>query len=143
VRSDVGAADAAADLVELAQAEHVGALDDQRVRLRDVDPRLDDRGRDEHVRVSAQERVHLLLQLALLHLAVGDDEAELGAQLAQLLGRLVDRLDPVVQVERLPLAVDLPLERGLHELLVVLADGGADRAAPLGRRLDDGDVAQA
>src|SRR5260221_6434168 len=27
----------------LAQAEHVGALDDQRVRLRDVDPRLDDR----------------------------------------------------------------------------------------------------
>ena len=31
-------ADAAADLVELGEAEHVGALDDERVGLRDVEP---------------------------------------------------------------------------------------------------------
>ena len=40
VRRDVRAADAPADLVELAQPEHVGALDDQRVGLRDVDARI-------------------------------------------------------------------------------------------------------
>src|SRR5206468_2418617 len=53
------------------------------------------------------------------------------------------RLDPVVQVERLAPAGRLPLERGLHELLVVLADVRADRAPALGWRLDDRDVAQA
>ena len=39
VRGHVGAAHAAADLVELGQPERVGALHDQRVRLRDVDAR--------------------------------------------------------------------------------------------------------
>ena len=77
----VGAAHAPADLVELGEAEHVGALDDQRVRLRDVDPRLDDRRGDEHVGVAAQEGVHPLLELSLLHLAVRDEEAELRAEL--------------------------------------------------------------
>ena len=140
---DVRAADPPADLVELGEPERVGALDDQRVRLRDVDPRLDDRGRDEYVGVAPQERVHLLLELALPHLPVGDDEAELRAELLQLLGRLLDRLDPVVEVERLAAAVDLSLERGLDQLLVVLADCRPDRPAALRRRLDDRDVAQA
>ena len=142
-RGGVGAADAAADLVQLGEAEHVGSLDDQRVRLRDVDPRLDDRRRDEHVGVAAQERVHPLLELLLAHLPVRDEEAETRAELLQLRGPLLDRLDPVVEEERLALALDLALERELDELLVVLADRGADRAAPLGRRLDDRDVAHA
>ena len=97
----VRAADAAADLVELGEPERVGALDDQRVRLRDVEPRLDDRRRDEHVGVAAQEREHLLLELALAHLPVRDEEAQVRAQLLQLLGRLLDRLDAVVEVEGL------------------------------------------
>ncbi len=54
---------AAPDLVELREAENVGALDDQRVGLRDVDPGLDDRGADQHVCVAAQEREHPTLQL--------------------------------------------------------------------------------
>ena len=73
VGEDVGAADAPADLVELGEPERVGALDDQRVRLRDVEAGLDDRRRDEHVRVAAQEREHPLLELALAHLAVRDE----------------------------------------------------------------------
>ena len=56
MRGHVRAADPAADLVELGEPERVGALDDQRVRLRDVEARLDDRRRDEHVGVAAQER---------------------------------------------------------------------------------------
>ncbi len=39
VRGHVAAADATADLVELREPERVGALDDQRVRLRDVEAR--------------------------------------------------------------------------------------------------------
>ena len=56
VRRNVAAADAAADLVELGEAERVGALDDQGVRLRDVEARLDDRRRDEHVGSSPKAR---------------------------------------------------------------------------------------
>ena len=134
VGGHVGAADPPADLVQLGEAERVGPLDDQRVGLRDVDPRLDDRRRDEHVGVAGEERVHPLLELALGHLAVRDEEAQAGAELLELLGGLVDRLDAVVQVERLPAARVLALERDADQLLVVLADrscgsGGGPRAA--------------
>ena len=143
VRGPVGAADAAADLVELREPERVGALHDERVRLRDVEPRLDDGRRDEDVRVAAQERVHPVLELPLAHLPVRGQHAQLRAQLPDLLPRLLDRLDAVVEVERLPAALVLAGQRLRDQLLVVLADGRPDRTAALGRRLDDRDVAQA
>ena len=100
----LAAADATADLVQLGQPEHVRALDDERVDLRDVEPALDDRGRDEHVEVAAQELDHRLLELLVVHLAVPHADARLRHEPAQLLGRLVDRLDAVVQVEDLAVA---------------------------------------
>ena len=141
MRGDVGAADPAADLVELAEAEGVGALDDQRVGLRDVDSRLDDRRRDENVGVPRQEGVHALLQLVLAHLPVGDEEPQPRAELTELLAHLVDRVDPVVEIERLAAARVLTLEGGLDHGLVVLPHARPDRTPPLGRRLDDRDVA--
>jgi hypothetical protein len=141
VREHVGSAHAPADLVELGEPERVGALDDQGVRLRDVETGLDDRGRDEHVRVAAQKGVHLLLELLLAHLAVRDDETEIRATLPELLGAIFDRLDAIVQEEALPASLLLARECQKDSLLVVLADGRADRAAALRRRLDDRDVA--
>ncbi len=143
VRALPAAAHATADLVELREAEGVGALDDQRVRLRDVDARLDDARRDEHVGVAAQEGEHALLEVVLLELPVGDLEAHARAQPAKSLGDLVDRLDAIVQEERLPAARLLAFERLANELLVVLADVGLHRAPALGRRLDHADVAHA
>ena len=142
VGGDVRAADPPADLVELAEPEGVGPLHDQCVCLRDVDPRLDDRRRDEHVGVAGEERVHALLEIALPHLAVGDEEPEPRAELAQLLAHLLDRLDAVVEVERLAAATVLPLERLLDHVLVVLAHGRPDRPPALGWGLDDRDVAE-
>jgi hypothetical protein len=129
VGEDVGASDAAPYLVQLGEPERVGAFHDECVRLRDVEARLDDRGRDEDVGVAGEERVHALLELLLRHLAVGDEEAQAGAQLLELLPDLVDRLDPIVEVEGLPSACVLALERHLDELFVVLAHRGSDRAA--------------
>ena len=63
----------------------------------------------------------MLLELALGHLPVRDEEAELRAELAQVLGRLFDRLDAVVEEERLAPALVLAPQRELDELLVVLA----------------------
>ena len=71
-----------------------------------------------------------------------DGHAELGDELADVLGRLLDRLDAVVEEERLALAPVLAQQCLAHELLVVLAHVGADRPAALRRRLDDADVAQ-
>ena len=137
------AAHAAADLVELGQPELVGALHDQRVRARDVEARLDDRGAHEHVGLAAQEVQHHLLELPLRHLAVGDEHARVGHERADALGGLVDRLHPVVQEEGLAAARQLALDRLGHELVVVLAHVGLHRPAALGRRLDHRDVAQA
>ena len=86
---------------------------------------------------------HGLLQLGLLHLAMGLGEADAGAERAEALGDLVQGLDPVVEEERLAAAVGLALDRPAHELLVVGTDVGANRPAPLGRRLDHRDVAHA
>ena len=85
--------------------------------------------RHEHVGVAAQEAEHPLLELLLVELAVGDLEAHARAQAAQALGGLVDRLDAVVDEERLAAALLLAHDRLLDELLVVLADVGLDRAA--------------
>ncbi len=101
------AAHASAYLVELRQPEGVGVLDDQRVGLRDVDARLDDRRAHEHVGAAAQVVHHHRLQLPLAHLPVGHREAHPRAQRAQALGRLLDRLHAVVQEERLPAALVL------------------------------------
>src|SRR5439155_27374804 len=113
VRGDVAPADPAADLVELGQAERVSALDHERVGLRDVQPRLDDRGRDEDVGVAGEEGEHVLLELALAHLPVRDEEAELRAELTQMLGRLLDRLHTVVEVESLASSLGLAVQRKL------------------------------
>ncbi len=55
------AADAPADLVQLGEAEHVCAVDDNGVRVGDVDARADDRGADEHVDLVSDKRRHDLL----------------------------------------------------------------------------------
>jgi hypothetical protein len=82
------------------------------------------------------------LELPLRHLAVRDEEAQVGTELAQMLGRVLDRLDAVVQVEGLAAALVLAHEGLAHELLVVLPDVRADRQPSLRRRLDDADVPQ-
>ena len=89
-----------------------------------------------------QEGEHPFFELALAHLSVCHQHAQTGTELAQVLGRLLDRLDAVVQVEGLAAARVLALQRACDQLLVVDADVGADRLATLRRRLDRGDVAQ-
>ena len=55
-------ADAATQLVELAEAEQVGAVDDEGVDRRHVDARLDDGGADQHVVLALPEVVDDLLE---------------------------------------------------------------------------------
>ena len=70
VRALAAATDAATQLMELAQAETVGMVDDQRVRIGDIKTGLDDCGTHEHVDVAMPEVADDLVELLLPHLAV-------------------------------------------------------------------------
>ena len=89
IRLVVRAADAAAQLVQLREAEAVGALDDDRVGGRHVDAGLDDRRADEQVDALRVEVAHHVLELALGHLPVGDGDPRLGHELARAARRVV------------------------------------------------------
>ena len=68
-------ADPAAELVELREPEQVGAVDDERVRVRHVETRLDDRRADEHVGLALPEpRSSARSSCVLVHLPVRDDD---------------------------------------------------------------------
>ena len=129
--------DAAAELVELGEPERVGPVDDDRVRVRDVEAGLDDRRADEDVGLAGGERDHHALEVALGHLAVADDEPRVRQQPPELLGLGLDRLDPVVDVEDLAAAVELAQDRVADEPGRRLGDPRLDRQPVLGRRLDD------
>lgn len=131
------ATDPAAELVQLGQAEQVGPLDDQRVRVRDVDAGLDDRRTDDDVGLLLPEALDDLLELVLGHLAVGHRDAGLRDELADPGGRLLDRVHPVVDEEDLTLAEQLAPDRGGHLAFLVGADEGQHRV-PLLRRGGDG-----
>ena len=101
VGAAVGAADAAAQLVELGEAVAVGAVDEEGVGARDVEAVLDDRGRDQHVGAALDEGEHRPLELGLGHLAVRHRDPRLGHQPLHQARQRVDRLDAVVHEEDL------------------------------------------
>ena len=137
------APDAAAQLVELRQAEGVGAVDQHRVGARDVETALDDRGAEQHVRLAVQEAHHAVLEVALLHLAVRDQHAHLGHELAQHVLELADRVHAVVHEEDLPAALHLAQDRLAHHRLGEARHLGADREPVGRRRVDHREIAQA
>ena len=58
IGAQLRAPDPPAQLIELRQPEHVGAVHDQRVGGRDVEAGFDDRGREQHVVLAVVERRH-------------------------------------------------------------------------------------
>ena len=68
------APDAAAQLVQLGQAEALGMLDDHDGGVRHVDADLDDGGGDEDARLAVLEGAHGLVLLRPLHAAVDETE---------------------------------------------------------------------
>ncbi len=143
VGAAVGAAYAAAELVELGEAVAVGAVDDDGVGEGDVEAVLDDGGGDEDVVLVVHEGEHDAFELGLGELTVTDDDAGGGDELADEGGELVDVFDAVVDEVDLAAAFELHFDRGADELFVVLGDDGLDGHAVFGRGLDDGHVAEA
>ena len=143
VGADLRAADAAAQLIELRQAEHVGAMDDHGVGARNVEAGFDDRGRQEDVVLAVVEGADLVLELARRHLAVGDDEFALGRVLAQERRRFVEVLDARADIERLSAAIALAQQRLADDQRVERRNEGAHREPVDRRGRDDRHLAHA
>src|SRR3546814_1040195 len=78
VGAGLGPADASAELIELGEAEAVGAVDDEGVRRGDVEAAFDDGRRKEHIIFAVVEGRHALLDLGGRPLTAGADEGDLG-----------------------------------------------------------------
>ena len=137
VRPLAATADPPAQLVQLAQTEVIGPVDDERVRVGDVDARFDDSRADEHVDLLVPEVDDHLLKRTLAHLPVGDRDSRLRHEIAQPRCDPVDRLDPVVNEEHLAVSEQLAADRSRDLLIVIGADEGEHRVALLRWGLDD------
>ena len=133
---------AAAKLVQFAQAEAVGVVDDDRVGVGNIQAAFDDRRADQDVRLVADELHHHVFQLPFAHLPVADDDAGIGDQLLNLIGHLDDVLHAVVNEIDLPLAIELAQDRLLHALLVVRHHFRHDAPPILRRGGQRADIAQ-
>ncbi|MNM79225.1 hypothetical protein D3C81_911520 [compost metagenome] len=139
----VRAAHAAPQLVQLGQAELVGAVDQDGVGGRHVDAGLDDGGAQQDVVAARDEVAHHTLQLALVHLAVRHRDACLGHQLGELCALVLDGLDLVVQEVDLAAALELAQDGLADHAVFLAAHEGLDRQPLLRRGGDHRKIAQA
>ena len=139
----VRASDAAAQLVQLRQAEAVGTVHQDGVGGRHIDAGLDDRGAQQHIETLLVKVAHHRFEFALVHLPVRDADARLGQQRGQLLRHIGDGLHLVVQEINLPAALQFAQHRLADDAVAGLRDEGLDRQPALRRGGDDRKIAQA
>ena len=84
-RAAGAAADPAAQLMQLREAEPLGVFDDHDRRLRHVDADLDHRRRDQHLRLAALEALHRRILVGPRHAAVHEPD-RIAEDRAQSLG---------------------------------------------------------
>ena len=139
----LGAADAAAQLIELRQTELIGAMHDQRVRGRNVEAGFDDVGRDEHVDLAVVERGHRLFEPRGADLAVRRRGLHLGHSLLEELERAAEIGDARHDIEALPAAIVLAQQRLADGQRIERRHVGAHGEAIDRRRGDERKIAHA
>src|SRR5580658_1000381 len=142
VSAAVGAADAATQLVEFAEAVALSAIDDDGVGEGNVEAVFNDGGGDKHVKLMAHEGEHDFLKLVLAHLAVSGGDARAGDELLDARSDFVDGFDAIVDEEDLTAALQFNFNGGADDFFVVFGDDGLNGHAVFGRSFDDAHVAQ-
>ena len=119
----------------------IGAIDDHRVGVGNIQPRFDDRRAHQQIDAVLDEVAHHVFELMLVHLAVADADARLGNQRAQMARDITDVLDAVVHEEHLTAAIEFAQNDFAHEAVVEMRNERANRL-PIGRwRLNHRQVA--
>ena len=107
IRAMMRATDPASQLMNLRQPESIGAVDDDGIGRRHVDPAFDDGCADQNVEAAVIEIEHELFEVALAHLAVSHRDGCFRDQFAYRLRRFLDGLDGVVHEVNLTAAANL------------------------------------
>ena len=118
----VTAPHAPAQLVELGEPELIRPVHDHRVGVGDVQPRLDDHRRHQHVHLTAHEARHHLVEIVLALLAVRHRDPRPRRERLHARRDRVDRLDAVVHEVHLAAAVQLARQRLLEQRVVPRLD---------------------
>ena len=139
----LGAPHPAAQLVELGKAEHVGAMDDQRVGGGNVQSGLNDGGRQQHIVFAVVEGIHHVIELARRHLAMGGGEFEFRHMLAQKLRLFLQIADARTDIEALSAAIMLAQQRLADHKPVERRHEGPHRQPVEWRRGDQREFAHA
>ena len=139
---DLGPPDAAAQLIKLRQPKHVGAVDDDGVDRRQVEPGFDDVGRNQHVEGTVVKLGHRRFQVPRPHASVGGGNLDLGHQIPQRRRDTVQVADPGADEKRLPAAVFLAQDRLADDHRVIGQNEGAHRQPVHWRRRDQAHFAK-
>ena len=134
--------DPPAQLVKVAQAKPVGAVNDYGVRVWNIQAALDDGGGQQDIRLAIDELGHDRFQFVRIHLAVTNDQARVGQKPFQAVGHGLNRHYAIVQEKNLPAAIQLALDGIADDALVELGDNGLDRQPVMRRGLDGAHVAR-
>ena len=134
VRALATSTNASTQLMELTQAESIGAVDNHRVHRRQVDAGLDDCRADQHVKASLPKVNHHSLECAFIHLAVRDNDASIGHQLSDAASHLVNIGDAVVDEKDLAFTQQFTTNSLDYCCFAVLTYVGQDGASIGGRR---------
>ena len=135
-----GATDAATELVKIGEPEPVGAINDNRIRIRNIEAALDDGCADENVDLAGDEACHYGFEFIRVHLSVTKFDPRLRTKLRDAIAHPFDRLHAIVQEENLALAFKLPIDRIANDALIVTADHCLDGKPIERRRLNRGHV---
>ena len=129
--------------MQLGKAHVVRILDNQCVRIRDVDAGLDDSRADQNIDLAFRHGIHRSVDLLLRHFAVHNADTRIRQTLLKLCSAPVDGLHAVVQVIHLPAARQLAADRIEQHTVVLLEHKGLHRMAVERRLLDGGHVPDA
>ena len=116
------------------EPEPVGAIDDDRVRIRNIEAALNDGRADEHIDLAGDEARHYCFEFVRVHLSVAKHDPRLRTKLRDAIAHPFDRLHAIVQEENLALAFELAMDGIANDALVVTAD----RPSPPASRLSGG-----
>ena len=136
VRLMLVATHATTQLIEITKAKPIRAINNDGVRVRNIEAAFDDRRGEQHVCIAVDERSHHFFQIVGVHLAMPDHDARIRHEHLQLLLHRVDRRHAIVQEEHLTAARHLAFDRIANGALVVFDHDGLDGQTIIRRRLD-------
>ncbi len=115
-------------------------MNDDRIDIGDIQSGFNDCGRHKYINLPADEVIHHLFQLLLVHLSVSKADSGLRNQLAKSGRHLCDIIDTVIYIVNLPAAGKLPQHGLPHHFLVVFHDIGLNADTVLRCLLQDAHI---